>query len=636
MSTKTKSLSALAHTFSIYEIEKTLIYNFIQENDIDCSQSCYISNYLSGFTPNTKLLNSIAALNHSRIEEIAVDMELLMPAEDKKTNGAFFTPEYIVDYIISSLAPQENAKIIDPSCGSGAFLIGIIRYFINRYNKSVYNTVKENIFGADILEYNIRRSKLLIVLFAAMRGENVSENDIHIYTTDSLRHEWTHQFDYVVGNPPYVKFQDLDETERSFLFENYQTTKTGTYNLYFAFFELGLRLLNNEGKLGYISPNNYFTSLSGETLRRFFQTNKSIYQIIDFDATKVFEVQTYTAITFLSKKENNCILYDRIERGETPSAFLSNITLTPNKYNDLSTKKWRLLCTDERENIQTIENCGQALGNLMNICVGIATLKDELYFIDIVSENDKYYYAQKKSATLKIEKEITRPLVKISDIKSASDINNNKRRIIFPYKNLKGKAVPIEEDELKEKYPFCYEYLLSVKDILDKRNKGKCKFSPFYAYGRTQGLNRFGPRIYTPTFSAKPRFIFDAEEDVFFTNGYGLYFKENGLWSNPLTQEGNVDVLLKIINSCVMDYYVTKTSVSIEGGYPCYQKNFIERFSIPQITENQISCLRGLTDPNDIDRFVCELYQINVRQTEKAAKRRFSDKNRAVRHRNSY
>lgn len=247
MSTKTKSLSALAHTFSIYEIEKTLIYNFIQENDIDCSQSCYISNYLSGFTPNTKLLNSIAALNHSRIEEIAVDMELLMPAEDKKTNGAFFTPEYIVDYIISSLAPQENAKIIDPSCGSGAFLIGIIRYFINRYNKSVYNTVKENIFGADILEYNIRRSKLLIVLFAAMRGENVSENDIHIYTTDSLRHEWTHQFDYVVGNPPYVKFQDLDETERSFLFENYQTTKTGTYNLYFAFFELGLRLLNNEG-----------------------------------------------------------------------------------------------------------------------------------------------------------------------------------------------------------------------------------------------------------------------------------------------------------------------------------------------------------------------------------------------------
>ena len=61
-----------------------------------------------------------------------------------------------------------------------------------------------------------------------------------------------------------------------------------------------------------------------------------------------------------------------------------------------------------------------------------------------------------------------------------------------------------------------------------------------------------------------------------------------------------------------MDYYVTKTSVAIEGGYPCYQKNFIERFTIPQITESQISDLRDLTNPNDIDRYVCNLYQINL------------------------
>lgn len=609
---KEVSLTTLTNVFSIDKIEKALIFNFIKENGIDYSQSYYISTYLSDFTPDETLLKSIAALNHRKIEEIVVDMELLMPTEDKKTNGAFFTPQYIVDFIVSTLAPQESAKVIDPSCGSGAFLLGIIRYYINKYHKSIDSIIKENLYGVDIIEYNIRRSKLLIILFAIMNGEIVNEGDIHIYTTDSLRCEWPHKFDAVVGNPPYVKFQDLDDTTRTFLLESYQTTKIGTYNLYFAFFELGLRLLNEEGKLGYITPNNYFTSLSGEPLRQFFQNNKSIYQIVDFDAVKVFEVQTYTAITFLNKKKNEYIQYDRIDRGETPNMFLSDISLTPNKYADLSTKKWRLLCGDERVNIRIIENCGQTLGELMNICVGIATLKDEIYFIDPIGEDAQYYYIRKKSGEYRIEREITRALVKVSDMKISSDIETNRRRIIFPYKTVKGKVVPINEEELKNKHPYCYEYLLSVKDVLEGRDKGKHKYSPFYVYGRTQGLNRFGARIYTPTFSLKPRFLFDAEEDGFFTNGYGLYFKEEGLFANPITRKDNVDVLLKIINSCVMDYYVTKTSVAIEGGYPCYQKNFIERFTIPQITEGQISELRDLTNPNDIDRYVCGLYQINL------------------------
>lgn len=606
------SLAALTNSFSVEEIEKNIIYNFVTENHIDYSQSCYIVKYLSDFVPNEKLASQLKMLNHKKIEEIVVDMELLMPSEDKKTNGAFFTPQYIVDYIIQNVAPDEDSKVIDPSCGSGAFLLGIIRYYQNTYNKTICDIVNHNLFGADILEYNTRRSKLLIILFALVNGEIIGEGDIRIYTADSLRCAWPHKFDFVVGNPPYVKFQDLDDVTRSFLFETYQTTKLGTYNLYFAFFELGLKLLNEDGKLGYITPNNYFTSLSGEPLRQFFQNSKSIYEIVDFDATKIFEVQTYTAITFLNKKDNNEIMYDRIDRGEQPTSFLKDISLTSNKYSDLSSKKWRLLCGNERSIIKVIENSGQTLGELMNICVGIATLKDDVYIIDPIEEDDQFYYIKKKTDAFRIEKEITKPLVKISDMKSTADVENNKRRIIFPYKTVKGKAIAIEEENLKQNYPGCYEYLLSVKDVLESRGKGKHTYTPFYMYGRTQGLNRFGARVYTPTFSLKPRFLFDADENGFFTNGYGLYFKEESIFENPIAKRENVDVLLKIINSCVMDYYVKKTSVAIEGGYPCYQKNFIERFTIPQITDGQISALRDLTNPNDIDSYVCGLYQINL------------------------
>lgn len=605
-------LNKLISNYSIDEIEKCMVYNFLQANRIDYTHSHYISNYISGFEANHELTTRISALNHNKLEDIVADMELLIPPEDKKINGAFFTPQYIVDYIITNIAPHKSSKIIDPSCGSGAFLLGIIRYYVKEFHKSVTDIIKENLYGIDILAYNTRRSRLLIMLYALMQGEIIEEENIKVYTADSLKYEWPNKFDAVIGNPPYVKFQDLNNLTRNFLTTSYQTTRTGTYNLYFAFFELGLKLLNDNGRLGYITPNNYFTSLSAEPLRVFFENNKSVYKIVDFDSTKIFDVQTYTAISFLDKKNNKCIQYARIERGETPDKFLTDITFTPNFYTDLNRKKWRLLCGDERKNINIIENCGIALGSLMNICVGIATLKDDVYFIDPFKEDDKYYYIKKKTGNFKIEKTITKPLIKVSDMKVSSDIEENKRRIIFPYQKIKGKVTVLSEEILRTGFPCCYEYLLSVKGLLKERGKGKQPFSPFYIYGRTQGLNRSGARIYTPTFSLKPRFLFDNQEENLFTNGYGMYFKIESLFSNPVAQIENVDVLLKIINSCVMDYYIQKTSVSIDGGYPCYQKNFIERFTIPQITDKQISELRCMSNADDINKYVCSLYHINL------------------------
>jgi adenine-specific DNA-methyltransferase len=68
---------------------------------------------------------------------------------------------------------------------------------------------------------------------------------------------------------------------------------------------------------------------------------------------------------------------------------------------------------------------------------------------------------------------------------------------------------------------------------------------------------------------------------------------------NPISKIENIDVVQKILNSCVMDYYVTKTSVSIEGGYPCYQKNFIEKFTIPEYNRlRKLNSIRSLKDPH--------------------------------------
>lgn len=610
------SLSTITKEYEIEDIEKQLVSQYLKINDIDYSNSPFLINYLKEFRPSGKLIDAIRELNHVTLDEIVVDMELLIPMADKKTNGAFFTPSYIVDFIIETISPEENAKVIDLSCGSGAFLLGLIKYYMKRYGKTITSCLEENIYGADILDYNVLRCKLLIILLGLTKNEIINEHNIKVVQADSLKRRWDIQFDAIVGNPPYVKFQDLDDNTRTYLLDNWETTKFGTYNLYFAFFELGLKLLKPDGKLGYITPNNYFTSLAGKCLREFFQRNKYVYKIIDFNSTKVFDVQTYTAITFLNKKMNDVIEYDRIESKETPQTFLNEINSSLNSYTDLSIEKWRLLCEDEKENIFSIENRGSALGELFNICVGVATLKDEIYFITPFSEDESYYFINKNGHDFKIEKEVTRPLVKISDMKYQSDIFNNKKRIIFPYYLDKDKPIVINEDIFQKKYPNCYEYLLSVKNILRERGKGKHKYTPFYSYGRTQGLNKNGIKLLTPTFSQYPRFLLDNDKETLFTNGYGIFFYKNRpcslFSSNLITLEENIDVLQKILNSFVMHYYVTKTSVSIEGGYPCYQKNFIERFSIPDFTIREISELRKMDNPQDIDDFLIEKYHLNL------------------------
>ncbi|MBD5195351.1 MAG: N-6 DNA methylase [Bacteroidales bacterium] len=609
------TLNTLIKQYCADDIEKSLVLHFIEVNNINVESSEYLSEYLACYTRNPILYSEVLNMGNYSLEELSVAFELLIPPSDRMLNGAFFTPAYIVDYIIDNVAPTCSESIADVSCGCGAFLLGILRYYIKKFNRPVSEILRKNLRGADILDYNVRRAKLLIILFALMNQENISPDDIHIICCDSLRYNWNQKFDCIVGNPPYVKFQDMTDDSRAFLADNWATTSFGTFNLYFAFFELGYNLLSDTGRLGYITPNNFFTSLAGESLRTYFQQHQCVYKIVDFNATKVFDVQTYTAISFLNKHKNDSIEYGRIKDNQTPFDFLNVIFFSSNPYEGLNAKKWRLLCGEARFIINQIESIGDPIGQLFNICVGIATLKDEVYSFFPVSSDDTYFYFVRDNITWKVEKQLTRSTVKISEMKCQADISSNERHFIFPYKMVNGKMVPIPEEEMAIKYPACYAYFTHVKEILASRGKGKHVYIPFYSYGRTQGLNRKGVKLYTPTFSKTPRFLIDLDEDSLFTNGYGIYFREtskNLFDTNPITEQNNLDVIQKILNSNIMNYYISATSVAIEGGYPCYQKNFIEKFTIPNLDESEIDHIRSISDEDELNAYLEKIYQINL------------------------
>ena len=611
-------LNQLLQTHDLASIEQHLVYCYLKNKGIDLGSNLILMDYFNGFNELPQLLSSITSLNIASIKELEKHLELMIPVSDRKLNGAFFTPDYIVDFIVNEIAPKESETNLDPSCGCGAFLVGLVDYYKKKFNKPIRKIIKENIFGSDILAYNIHRAKLILTIYALQNGEQVYENDFNLYHQDSLRVHWKQKFDNVVGNPPYVKFQDLTDENRDFLVRNCQTVNNGTFNLYFAFFELGYKLLKSGGKLGFITPNNYFTSMAGESLRRFFHQQKCIRRIIDFNHIKVFDARTYTAITFLNKQQNDAIFYDRINEDYNPEFFLAKVNGSPNYWENLNVKKWRLLKKDEQENIRIIENIGTSIGKLFNISVGIATLRDNVFFVDGSDRKNDYYLKVTPNGCFEIEKDVLKSVYKISDFKTQHEVFANSRKIIFPYKIINDAATPIPENEFKSKFPKCYEYLLSEKQSLLNRDKGKVKYEPFYIWGRTQGLTKTGKKILTPTFSQHPRFLLVDEHESFFTNGYGIFFKEEkttGLFDEQISlisRVENIDVVQKILNSFIMEYYVGRTSVSIAGGYPCYQKNFIEKFSIPALTSLQIETIRNLKDKKEIDQFLIGIYHLNL------------------------
>ncbi len=179
-----RKIAELLSCFSIENVEKEIIAYFLNNFHLDYSTSPVLTNYLHNYSFNNELNLQISALGIDSIKTLEHCLEMLIPDNDRKLNGAFFTPTYIVDYIIDEIKPKENDRNIDPSSGCGAFLIGLVEYYYKRYNKSIRKTVKENIFGADILPYNIERAKRLLSIYALQHGEILEETDFNLYKNE--------------------------------------------------------------------------------------------------------------------------------------------------------------------------------------------------------------------------------------------------------------------------------------------------------------------------------------------------------------------------------------------------------------------------------------------------------------------
>ena len=236
-----------------------------------------------------------------------------------KKTGQVFTPDYVIDMILDTVGyvgPDIiNKKIMEPSFGDGRILYKIIDRLISACEKEGmdgYKTalvISNNIYGIEL--DTALYHKVITEISAYLENKLGYFKDINLYCCDTLKcYKDFNDFDFVVGNPPYVNIHNVKEREvlREFYF-----TKNGMSDTYLAFFQAGLNMLSDSGKLCFITPSAWMFNKSGENMRktvsRFYDSemlwktpcgNSYLSKIIDFGHKQVFDgFSTYTSITLL-------------------------------------------------------------------------------------------------------------------------------------------------------------------------------------------------------------------------------------------------------------------------------------------------------------------------------------------------
>ncbi len=544
------------------------------------------------------------------LEDVINIFELAVPKEEQTINGAVYTPKYIRDYIVEYCF-QETEQVCDKclcadiSCGCGAFLYTMAEYIHKKTGQS-YSSITEHLYGVDISSASIERAKILLSLAALEYGEELDNSSFRLYANDSLSFDFgslpeivtNGGFDILVGNPPYVRSKHIDTASKASL-PLWETASTGNPDLYIPFFELGYSLLNERGHLGYITVNSFFKSVNARALRHFLSGNNVSMSIIDFGQQLIFKKKlAYTCLAFISKNKDGRIEYTKgtINDVQAKKGFSFNRI----EYSYLNDHKgWNLNKTEVLDNIRKIEQAGEALGDKYVIKNGIATLANNIYIFRPSFCDNEYFYLQREGIIYKIEKNICKDIVKPNILKNEDDLAEKGEKIIFPYKS---DYSILPEDELKERFPHTYNYLLRAKDILDARDKGEGDYTAWYAYGRTQALSDSGKKLLFPYMSDRPHFIYAPQKDLMIYCGYAIY------------SESDTELLLlkRLLESSVFSYYISNTSKPYSTGYYSFAKNYVKSFGVYPFNEEEKTELLSLKDKNAIDEFIASRYHVVI------------------------
>ncbi|MDP2673249.1 MAG: N-6 DNA methylase, partial [Nanoarchaeota archaeon] len=586
----------------------------------------------------------------------------------RKKMGIYYTPKYIVDYILDNTLVEYakdktldeilDIKVIDPACGSGSFLLDafeelkkIIEKRLKNGEKSKspqFNYFKERldlgqksailtrcIYGVDLDEKAVELAQLNLLLkileeetretkkrILPNMKENIKNGNSLISDSNyDKAFNWNAHFpdvfrrggfDIVIGNPPYVRVQELKHKDIDYFKENYKTAFR-RIDISTLFFEKALSLIKFGGRIGFISSNQFLVSTYGEKLREILLENR-IVNVVDFGDLPIFnDALTYTRVFIISKDKTKDFNYVKL---------VNILDFTNNNYgfdtinvSSLNSQSWSLGKKNVLEIINKLNSIKTKLNDMAKTNYGIITGNDKLLI-----------FSEDKLKKLNFKKEFVRKIIVPQDI-GRYRLNNPKENIIYPYIK-KEESTKLEElENIKNKDSNLYQYLIKNKSDLELRKDSRGNFkgsSSWYGLVRFSKLNIFNQnKILTPSIVKKNKFCLDNN----------LYAFSGGKVT-CITSDENLLVLLGILNSKLTEFYLHQTCPLKAGGYFNYSNTFLSRLPIKLPNEKQAKKIKELVErimqfhkegkseqdiknvDYEIDQEVYKLYEITEEEKE--------------------
>ena len=394
-------------------------------------------------------------------------------------------------------------------------------------------------------------------------------------------------FDIVIGNPPYLRIQGIRDTNSSFaeeLVKKYESS-TGSFDLYAVFTERGLQIIKHSGIVNYIMPDKWTNAAFGKGLRSVVTSKKSAYKIISFGAYQVFNASTYTALQWFAPNSKE-LHYYQLDRNLTTNQELgiylnsiNNIEASIIDNEKLTKDQWTLTVGVTSSILKKLESHPRRIADVFDkIFQGLATSKDDVYFLYDCQEDEKYIigYSKQLNRNIKIEQGFVKPLLKGEDVHRYDDIKTD-RYVIFPYKLIEGKAILYTEKELSDTFPLGYSYLKDCEDILRGREKGRLMNDEYwFRYIYPKNLVSFDhEKLVAPDISMGGNFAYDIDGKFYQTTTIYGYIKKTEI-------SESYKFWMALLNSRLCWWFLTNTGTTLANGFFRFKPDYIKPFPVPK------------------------------------------------------
>ena len=495
-----------------------------------------------------------------------------------EARGAIFTRSEVVDFILDLAGYTEDQllhekRLLEPSFGGGDFLLPIIQRLLSAWRAARPNGTAVDDFGDAIrvveLHHDTFRSTYAAVV-ALLKREGLSANaatalaDRWLSQGDFLLAPLEGQFDFVVGNPPYVRPELIPAPLLAEYRSRYQTMYDRA-DIYIPFIERSLTALSAGGNLGFICADRWMKNRYGGPLRSLVAERFHLKVYVDMVDTPAFhsDVIAYPAITIISREGGGATrIAHRPSIDRATLTTLAGLLSAPTLPKDAGpvrelarvtngAEPWLLESSDQMALIRRLEGAFPLLEEAgCKVGIGVATGADKAFIGDFES--------------LDVEPDRKLPLVTTKDIMTG-EVQWRGQGVINPFAE-SGGLVDLGE------YPRLRRYLEARRDVIAGRHCAKKAPANWY---------RTIDRI-TPALAARPKLLIPdikGESHIVFEGGelypsHNLYYVTSDDW--------DLRALQAVLLSAVSRLFVATYSTKMRGGFLRFQAQYLRRIRIPR------------------------------------------------------